>query len=174
MATHNTATALKSAARSQHSNPDAAALMKSLTALTELSAGHLQMNEMTLERCRVAAEWRQAVDEQGAVLLRSIRFRMTDLIAQTLKVADDTDSADRERLTREQIETCALFEKHSVPLREQIAGLVLAHQDLQSCIGKLAKMLVEIETKSAEVMTHSENIKSNELVRTVVLRHTES
>ena len=139
------------------------------------------MNTSSLERSTLvlrpavhAMRRAKAVDEQGTALLRTIRFRMADLIAQTLNVAGSEDSTDRERITREQMETCVLFEKHSLPLREQLAGLVSAHQDLQSCIGKLAKVLVEIEAKSAEVMTHSENIKSNELVRRVVLKHTES
>lgn len=168
MATQNSTASLPCAEHSRHSSPDAAAFMKSLTALNELSAGHMRMNELTLERCRVAAEWRQAVEEQGAVLLRTIRFRMAEVLSQTWKAVGEKGITDRNDLTPEQTKTLDLFGKHSEPLSEQIADLVLAHQGLQSCIGQLAHLMVEIESRSEAVMDCSEKIRANELVRCVM------
>ncbi len=169
MTRFNTSTALDTGHHAHADTSGATALLSALTELNELSAGHLRINELTLERCRVAAEWRQAVDEQGAVLLRTIRLRMSDVLSPTWRDFAGNDIADKSTLTPDQKRTHEVFNLWSEPLCEQIGDLARAHQDLQSYIIQLAQLMVNIEFHTASVMNCSDAIRNNELVKHVLL-----
>jgi methyl-accepting chemotaxis protein len=80
------------AGQAQH---DATPLLACLAPINETSAVHLKVNEISLERCRLAAEWRKTVQEldrttqQNAALVEQTTSAAPALNHQAIVLQDE-------------------------------------------------------------------------------------
>jgi hypothetical protein len=122
------------------------------------------VNEISLERSRLAAEWRKTVQEQGVILLDAISLRAVD-IDQKLKEHCKLQAAGLNVPSTDNVANTVLFlDRRKDRLHKDISAMVAAHERLDKCMVRLVAVLEDVESASAEVMACSERVRSNELV----------
>ena len=144
--------------------PAEPALLDMLTLLNQSGAAHMSATGVALERCRLAAEWKQTVQEQGTLLTEQIRSQMADLAAH-LKRANATNWRGLvSPIGLSAVANVSEFEQLQKALSLDLNDLVQAHTALDDCMLRIASLLMEVESCSEQVIRSSERIRLNGLV----------
>lgn len=144
--------------------PSGASLLALLAKLGQSGAEHMAATGVALERCRLAAEWKQTVQEQGTLLTGQIRLQMAELSAQLKHSDAGSWNTLLQPLGLEGVTNAEQFEMHRQALVRDLNVLVQAHMALDDCMVHMASMLVEVEAHSEVIISSSERIRLNGLV----------
>ena len=143
---------------------DRTALLSSLTSLNQQGAAQLSAASVALERCRLAAEWKQAVEEQGLAITFRIRSSMRELFSQ-INAANHKDWPSLAyELGMADMSDRELFEHQRETLIRDVENMVQAHLELGDSVVRMASLLVEVEACSERVVHASDRICANGLV----------
>ena len=140
------------------------AFLNMLTLLNQSGAAHMTATSLALERCRLAAEWKQTVQEQGELLTGQIRSQMSELAAH-LKRANTTNWRGMVNpIGLSAVADFGEFEQLQRALTNDLNDLVQAHTSLDACMLRIAALLMDVESCSEQVIRSSERIRLNGLV----------